>query len=146
MLSLLPCAKDFRGDRGDEDVADVALCGEKLAFGAVGGLNMRLQLELLKGRRTGLETEGMGAWLVMGILRSNTSSWKICNGSFEPENGVALAMTARSSYEGKSVERGFRKRNAAPERVRRLLYHVTSQFKLSEGVRVRERATLPNAS
>ena len=69
-----------------------------LMFDAVGGLKMTLEFELLKGRRAGFVTEGMGAWLVMGTLRSNTSSWNMCSGSFGPENGVALAMMAKLSF------------------------------------------------
>lgn len=71
MCSLLPCDEAFNGDRGDEDLI---LCGDRLIPLVVGGLRTMLEFELLKGRRAGLVTEGMGAWLVMGALRSNTSS------------------------------------------------------------------------
>lgn len=55
-----------------------------------------LELELLlRGRREGLVTEGMGAWLVMGATFSNMSSWNMCKGSFELAKRVDLAMMAR---------------------------------------------------
>lgn len=93
-----PCDEAFKGDRGDDDLG---LCGDMLMLDAVGGLKMTLEFELLKGRRAGFVTEGIGAWLVMGTPRSNMSSWNICSGSLGPENGVALAMMAKLSFGGK---------------------------------------------
>jgi hypothetical protein len=52
-----------------------------------------LELELLRGRRAGFVTVGIGAWLVIGP-GSNMSSWKICKGSFPPKKCVGLAILA----------------------------------------------------
>jgi hypothetical protein len=51
------------GDLGDEDLAFV---GDRAARDEDGGFRTAFVLELLKGRRLGFETVGMGAWLVMG--------------------------------------------------------------------------------
>jgi hypothetical protein len=58
ICSLLPCEDAFKGERGDDDLA---LCGDRLMPLAIGGLRITLELELLKGRRAGFVTEGMGA-------------------------------------------------------------------------------------
>lgn len=71
-LSLAPCTE--RGDRGDKDFA---LYGEKLVPTVVGGFKTTLELEEPSGRRTGRVTEGIGAWLIIGLGFSNMSSWKI---------------------------------------------------------------------
>lgn len=55
-LSLLP-RDAFNGDLGD----DLALYGEKDAPDDDGGLRTMLELELLKGRRGGFVTAGIGA-------------------------------------------------------------------------------------
>lgn len=59
-----------------------------------------LAFELVRGRRLGFETEGMGAWLVIGAEFSNMSSWKMCSGSFEAGKRVFLAILARSGWAG----------------------------------------------
>ena len=40
-------------------------------------MRITFELELLSGRRAGLVTAGMGAWLVMGACLSKTSSRKM---------------------------------------------------------------------